>query len=96
MPVDAEAMKWSREAADQGNTPAQAALGMMYYVGKGVPQDYVEAYKWCNLAAARAVDKEMRDAATELRDALAGMMTPTQVAEAQKLAREWKPAPPTK
>ena len=97
MPQDyVEALKWYRKAADQGYAPAHAALGTMYYAGKGVPQDYVEAHKWLNLAAARATDKEMRDAATELRDAVAGMMTPAQVAEAQNLAREWKPAPPVK
>jgi uncharacterized protein len=29
---------------------------------------------------------------TELRDRVANLMTPAQIAEAQKLAREWKPA----
>ena len=93
---DAEALKWYRKAADQGYAPAQAALGLTYRNGHGVPQDYVEAHKWSNLAAARAADKDMRESATALRDDVAGMMTPAQVAEAQKLAREWKPPPSLK
>jgi uncharacterized protein len=58
----------------------------MYAIGKGVPQDYVIAHMWLNLAA---VDGD-KDAA-EGRDTLAAKMTPAQIAEAQKLAREWKP-----
>jgi uncharacterized protein len=57
----------------------------MYGTGHGVPQDYVIAHMWFNLAAASG-DKE----AAEVRDMLAAKMTPAQVAEAQKLAREWK------
>ena len=68
----------------------------MYVNGQGVPQDYVEAHKWSNLSAASATDKETRDKATHLRDLVASKMTADQVAEAQKLAREWKPTPPVK
>ena len=50
----AEAMKWYRKAADQGDDTAQYNLGLMYYNGRGVPQDYVAAHKWFSLAAARA------------------------------------------
>jgi TPR repeat protein len=82
----AEALKWLRLAADQGNPLAQAKLGEMYLDGKGVPQDYVLAHMWFTLAAA----KGQQDAAS-LRDALAKRMTPAQIAEAQKLAREWTP-----
>ena len=41
-----EALKWYREAAEQGNTYAQYAIGVMYQDGKGVDQDYKEAVKW--------------------------------------------------
>jgi hypothetical protein len=41
---------------------------------------------WLNLAAAQDTGD-----ATKSRDTLAAMMTPAQLAEAQKLAREWKP-----
>src|ERR1043165_9947716 len=49
--LDKEAANWYRKAAEQGNAKAQSNLGGMYRFGHGVPQDYVEAYKWFNLAA---------------------------------------------
>ena len=61
----------------------------MYAKGLGVPQDHVLAHKWLNLAAAQ---KPSLSYGKE-RDQLARNMTPDQIAEAQKLAREWKPAP---
>jgi TPR repeat protein len=51
---------------------------------QGVPQDYVIAHMWLSLAAAGGNF-------TAERDFIAAKMTPAQVAEAQKLAREWKP-----
>ena len=41
----AEAVKWYRRAAEQGDAYAQNNLGLMYANGKGVPQDYAEAVK---------------------------------------------------
>jgi TPR repeat protein len=58
----------------------------MYNEGQGVPEDFVQAHKWYNLATVNG-DKP----AAELRDALAKQMTPAQIAEAKNLAREWKP-----
>ena len=65
----------------------------MYYYGQGVEQDYIEAHKWLDLAASRfpASQASYRDAVVRNRDAVAAKMTPRQVAEAQKRAREWKP-----
>ena len=89
----AQAVKWYRLAADQGDARAQNNLGVMYGTGQGVPQDYIQAHKWYNLAASRltASEKEPRDRAVKNRDIIAAKMTPAQIAEAQKLAREWKP-----
>ena len=87
----AEAVKWSRKAADQGHAGAQFNLGVMYHNGWGVPQDYVEAHMWYNLAASRFPAGEARDRFAKARDDLAARMTPAQIAEAQRLAREWKP-----
>ena len=57
----------------------------------GVPQDDVEAYKWSDLAASRVTgDTQKRYSAN--RDALAEQMTPAQIAEAKRLAREWQAA----
>jgi TPR repeat protein len=38
--------KWYRLAAEQGHAKAQYNLGLMYYNGEGVPEDYVIAYMW--------------------------------------------------
>ena len=81
-----QALRWFRMAADQGEALAQTKIGIMYDDGQGVPHDLVQAHKWYNLAATNG-DKP----AAELRDALAKQMTPAQIAEAQQLAREWKP-----
>ena len=62
----------------------------MYYTGKGVSQDYVQAHTWINLAVSRATTGEAEDFRS-LRDSLAERMTASQVAEAQRLAREWQP-----
>jgi len=84
-----QALRWLRLVADQGDALGQVKLGLMYEQGKGVPQDYVQAHKWYNLWAANG-----EKLGVEARDALAKQMTPTQIAEAQKLAREWKPKIP--
>ncbi|MCP4274797.1 MAG: hypothetical protein GY779_00375 [Gammaproteobacteria bacterium] len=51
-----------------------------------MPQDYVQAHKWFNLAAVSG-DAD----AVSNRDDVAAKMTAAQIAKAQKLAREWKP-----
>ena len=81
-----EAVKWYRLSAAQGYDLAQNNLGFMYASGQGVPQDYVEAHKWWNLAAAQGDADAVKN-----RDKVARLMTPAQIAEAQKLAREWRP-----
>lgn len=79
----AQAAAWYLKAADQGDSRAQFSLGFMYANGQGVPQDNVQAHMWFNLAAAQGVEY----AATN-RDHAATLMTPEQVAEAQKLASD--------
>ena len=83
---DQMALFWFRRAAGQGDAVAFAKLGMMYAKARGVPQDFIQAYKWYNLAGVNGDRK-----AAEARDSLANQMTSAQIAEAQKLAREWKP-----
>ena len=75
---------WFRKAAEEGNVFAQHALGVLYVKGEGVPQDYVQAHMWSSLSAAQG-------GGTNNQDIIAARMTPPQIAEAQKLAREWKP-----
>ncbi|MGA3268256.1 MAG: tetratricopeptide repeat-containing serine protease family protein [Verrucomicrobiota bacterium] len=92
---EAEAARWYLKAASQKPeckidedivNNAQGRIAYMYQYGKGVPQDYVEAYKWWNLAAAGG-----NRGAGYFRDLFAAQMTPDQIAEAQKLSREFKP-----
>jgi len=89
----AEAVRWYRLAADQGHASAQNNLGVMYATGEGVLQDYVQAHMWYNLAASRP-NAEKRDDAVKGRDQVADLMTPDDLSEAQRLAREWDAAHP--
>jgi TPR repeat protein len=88
-----EAAKWYSIAAELGVPRAQLNLGLLYADGLGVPQDYVLAHMWINLATSRypASEKEKQEGAAKIRDLAASMMTPAQIAEAERLAREWKP-----
>lgn len=86
---DAEAVKWFRKAADEGVAEALWALGLVYRRGFGVPQDYVQAHMWFNLGAARG-----HPAAPRFRSEVEKLMAPDQIAEAQRLAREWMAAHP--
>ena len=90
---DIEAVRWYRLAADQGDAGAQSNLAIMYENGKGVPQDYVQAHIWYSLAASRMAGGH-RQHVVDGRDRAAGQMNPTQIAEAQRLAREWDAAHP--
>jgi hypothetical protein len=82
----ATALRLIRPLAEQGDASAQYNLGVFYDNGLGVPQDKVSAYMWLNLAATQG-----KEGAATFRDLVARLMTPAQIAEAQKLAREWKP-----
>ena len=80
--------------AERGDADAQYDLGVMYHSGEDFPTDFVQAWKWYELAASGFTPEEqsMRDRALKNRDRVAAMMTPAQLAQAQRLAREWRPA----
>jgi len=78
------------QAAIRGNPFAQSMLGLMYDKGHGVPQDFILAYKWLNLAAARASKRE-REYYSRLRNAVASKMSPDQIVAGQRLALLWAP-----
>lgn len=75
----AQAAQWFQRAADLGNAEAQQNLGVLYRDGSGVAQSDVEAVKWFRIAGAEsdagAVEKRMK---------------PEQVADANRLAAEWR------
>ncbi len=77
------ALREFQPLAEQGGVGAQFFLGVMYENGQGVPQDYVRAHMWINLAVSKG-----GGLATENRDSVAKKMTPSQIEKAQDLARE--------
>lgn len=79
-----EASFWLLKAANAGETEAQVKLAGIYTNGRGLPQDYVEAYKWFNVAAAKGDNQ-----AEKSRELLRSVMTPRQVAEAQRLSSDY-------
>ena len=80
------AVRLVRPLAEQADARAQYTLGVFYDNGLGVPQDRIRSYMWFDLSAAQG-----REGAAAFRDLIARRMTPAQIAEAQKLARERKP-----
>lgn len=76
---DAEAAYWYLKAAEQGLADACRNLGTFYSLGRGVPFDNVRAYMWFSVAPDRSA-----------RDDVASRMTSAEIAEAERLAREWK------
>ena len=90
VPRDYEkAREWYEKSAAQGEANAQFYLGLMSAFGRGGPLDLAQAHMWYSLAAGNG-----HVGATVYRNDLAKQMTPAQIAEAQKRAREWKPKTP--
>ncbi len=80
----AEAARWWLRAAKQGDASAQVGLGTIYKEGYGVPQNYILAYMWFTVSAH---DPDYRRVAQHDLDAIAQHLAPSQIAEADKLAR---------
>jgi hypothetical protein len=83
-----EAAKWYRMAAEHvsdfgGAGQGRNNLGLLYLNGNGVPKDFVQAYMWFHLTGRQ----------TNLPYAKA-QMTPSQIAEAERMATAWKHSPP--
>jgi TPR repeat protein len=85
MKDEVEAVKWYRKAAEQNYALAQVALGVCYALGQGVAKDYAESYKWILLAAGQG-EKHAKEIVTILEN----QMSREQIAEGQKLARNFK------
>src|SRR4051794_40672706 len=79
-------LRQQRTAADRGDAIAQNDLGLMYAGGDGMPRDYVRAHMWLSLAIAQG-----HDAAERSRGEIVRSMTPEQIEEAERLARQWQP-----
>lgn len=81
-----QAVLWYTRASDQGLLEAQADLGYLYAKRENkVPQDYLIAYKWLELAAQqgdRMAPRDLEDVKKE--------MSPDQIEKAEQLVQEWK------
>jgi TPR repeat protein len=80
---DREAAVWLGRAAEQGQAEGQLMLGILSYYGRGVPQSYVRAYAWCELAETNG-----NADATLCRDAALESMPNTDREEAFRLVVE--------
>ena len=77
------AIKWWKLSSAQGFAHSQGKLAYVYLHGKGVPEDYVYAHMWANIAASNGSED-----AIKIRDFVSKRMTPSQLEKAQDLARE--------
>lgn len=88
----AQAAEWYRKAAEQGDATAQGTMGTLYSIGEGVPQSYVEAYYWLDLAAAVKGPKQEQYAAN--RQMIGAHITADELADVQDREAKWKAAHP--
>lgn len=86
---DGMAEHYTRIGAEDGHAQMQGWLAFMYYNGRGVEADPVEAAKWANLAAAGGDSLGNR-----LRLVLDEQLEPDEVQEARRRAVEWALARP--
>lgn len=82
--VDVDALTQFEADAKKGRADALYNLGLAYSTGQGVDVDFIAAHKWFNLAAVRGVEE-----AKGWRAQISREMNASQIAEAQRLAREW-------
>jgi TPR repeat protein len=81
-----QAARWVSASAVQGYALAQANLGERYVAGNGVSRDDKRAYFWLTLAFLHG------DTSVEkMRAAEAAKLKPTEVAEQDHVAQNWKP-----
>jgi uncharacterized protein len=85
-PDYAEAAKWFRKAAEQGEGDGEYFLGLLLRDGLGVKQDYEEAYFWTSRGIRGYEDKF-----PGLLDEIRKHLTLEQIADVDKRVKEWKP-----
>jgi hypothetical protein len=87
------AVVWFNKAAEHGDALAMLALGTLYELGRGVTKDFVQAHKWYALASVDdgEYEQDLFDRAKRAKQELAKLMTPAQIAEAERLARAAMP-----
>jgi len=82
--IDVDALTQFEADARKGRADALYNLGLAYSTGQGVGVDFVAAHKWFNLAAMKG-----SELAKSWRAQISSEMNTGQIAEAQRMAREW-------
>lgn len=82
--LDFSSRELIEQSAESGGQDALFQLGLMYSAGRDVELDMIAAHKWFNLAAARGNQQ-----AKILRQEIASEMSRTEIARAQRMARQW-------
>jgi S1-C subfamily serine protease len=84
------AAKWFEAAADHGDTAAQSHFAGLYERGDGVDQDFKESYFWYAVALRDPKDPTAKQDAEGLKR-VAAKLGAADVADAAKIAKDWKP-----
>jgi uncharacterized protein len=89
VPMDREkGFEWYLKAAEQDDVFAQFFVANLYETGQGVAEDLLQAYRWLTIAEG-GDHPDAQKTARERKALFSGVMTPEQIAEAEKLAAEW-------
>lgn len=83
-----EAVKWYTIAAEKDNLAAQIELCLKCVYGEGVAKNRVETYKWCKLANSHHLIRS--DDAEKTLGLVVQQMTPEQIADGERLVKEFK------
>ncbi len=81
---DSIAIKWYKLSAERSHKDAQNNLGAMYSKGEGTDRDFIEALKWFIIS-----EKNGSEGGRKNIEIVEKRMTPEQVTQARKIAREW-------
>jgi len=87
----AEAIKWFRLAASHGDVQSRYYLGIMHQKGEGVAKDLVAAHMWLSLYSRNAPNHRDQAYTKEIIDGIERKLNEEQIAQAKKIAKEWKP-----
>lgn len=79
-----EAMKWWKQAGDQGHHKSLYNLSGLYFQGKGAPKDLSLAYAYYKLSKLVPPDKVK---------GMSGILSKEELTQGEKLVSEWKPQP---
>jgi hypothetical protein len=93
---DEEAFRWLSRATDQGHIHAMLILAGLCAIGRGTPQDNLNAYKWAYIVAYASKVDEFKNGARQLMGVLETRLTPDQIYAAKTDASRWHAAPSAK